>query len=58
MDTIVWLVQIILALTFAFTGWLKAFQFEDAKRILFWVKGMNRKLAGLLASASYLEQLV
>lgn len=48
MDTFIWIIQIILALVFAYTGWLKAFQFEKAKQILFWVKGMNRKLAGFI----------
>ncbi len=57
MNVTLWIVQIILALGFVYSGWMKAVRIESSKKTWAWVNGVPKSLVVLIGIAELLGAL-
>jgi uncharacterized membrane protein YphA (DoxX/SURF4 family) len=57
MNIAIWIIQGIAAAGFIYSGWLKALQYESAKKSWGWVKDIPRALVVLIGTAELLGAL-
>lgn len=53
MNAVIWIIQGLLALGFLYSGWMKVFQHERAKKSWPWVEDVSRKFIVLIGLAEF-----